>query len=499
MTVKFTSIPPKRLAETISPSATTFRLNNILSWEGVDLTSSDVGTSVYAVFRNTTNTAIEIMEIDGTTIASDDITITRRGLSFDGNLTTEDADRKLEWIKSETIVELGADAPQLFQYLKEYIDGVAVAGAPNASLTAKGLVESATTAEIDANTASGSTGADLSVRPDQLNSSKYGTRLPSAGEKEALAAGSTFGTPSTSNKYITQDYNSSATGLPVVTKYETTGTSLGSSTTQFDITNTSGSTYRYTYDGTGTDPNFSAANNPVGSLIYFNCQNFSAGNNGLFVVTASGTNYVEVSNASGVGELNKTVGTGSVQRQSAANGTYTKPTGLKYIVVEQCGGGSDGQSASGGVTGGAGGSSGGYAKKLIAAGSLSANEYFMVGAKKNDTVFRIKSSSPIQTTGAKDGSSSVPGAAGTATGGDININGNTSVSGVYSSAGSAAGSAGAGTPIGIGGGTSSSSPSAGVDGTGYGSGGGGGGSNGSTNQAGGSGRQGVIIITEYFS
>jgi hypothetical protein len=35
--------------------------------------------------------------------------------------------------------------------------------------------------------------------------------------------GSTFGNPSATNKFITQEYNSSATGLPVVRKYETSG------------------------------------------------------------------------------------------------------------------------------------------------------------------------------------------------------------------------------------------------------------------------------------
>ncbi len=63
--------------------------------------------------------------------------------------------------------------PQMYQALKDYIDGVAVAGSPDASLTAKGIVEIATTAEIDAGTATGSTGAVLAITPDQFSSSKY--------------------------------------------------------------------------------------------------------------------------------------------------------------------------------------------------------------------------------------------------------------------------------------------------------------------------------------
>jgi hypothetical protein len=59
--------------------------------------------------------------------------------------------------------------------LKEYIDSVAIAGAPNASETAKGLVEEATQAQTNAGTDVGETGARLFVTP-----SKYLAGLPEA-------------------------------------------------------------------------------------------------------------------------------------------------------------------------------------------------------------------------------------------------------------------------------------------------------------------------------
>jgi len=86
-------------------------------------------------------------------------------------------------------------------------------------------------------------------------------------------------------------------------------TVFGGSTSQFDITNTAGSTYRYTYDGTGTDPNITAARLPVNSNITIDGQNFNTANNGSFTVTGSGANYFEVTNASGVAENDKTLGT----------------------------------------------------------------------------------------------------------------------------------------------------------------------------------------------
>lgn len=84
---------------------------------------------------------------------------------------------------------------------KKYVDDTAVSGAPDASLTVKGLVEIATTSEINAGTATGGTGASIAVRPDQLTASVYGLQLPSSGQKSALASTTT---PGASNKYVTQ-------------------------------------------------------------------------------------------------------------------------------------------------------------------------------------------------------------------------------------------------------------------------------------------------------
>ncbi len=279
---------------------------------------------------------------------------------------------------------------------------------------------------------------------------------------------------------------------PVVNVYTTVATALGSSTTRFDIVNTVGSTYRYTFDGTGTDPNFSAVNNPIGSLVYFRAENFNAANNGLFLVTGSGANYVEVTNASGVAENDKTIGTGTLQRQTAANGTWTKPAGLTYITIEQVGGGGDGGAAA--VTSsGAGGGSAGYNKKMIAASSLGSVEYFIVPPKLCPSVFGLSS-----TLVSNQGTSAVTtqyGVGGTATGGDLIINGQNGTGGDNNE--SMFGSPGASTPLGVGGGGSSATIIVdGSAGTGYGSGGGGGGN---TTGIGGAGRQGVIILTEYYN
>lgn len=289
-----------------------------------------------------------------------------------------------------------------------------------------------------------------------------------------------------------------------VNKYTTVSTSIGSSTTQFDITLTGGTTYRYTWDSTGTDPSLSLANNPIGSLMNFQAQNFTAANNGIFVVTGAGTNYVEVTNASGVAESNKTIGTGYVVKSGTSG--WTKPSGLKYVMVEvQAGGGGGGAAGSGssGEEGGSGGGGGGYSRKLIPASSLNLIEYYIVGAggiggisgagdSGKNSAFGGHASASAGGGGLEN--SGAGGAGGIGSGGDINSGG--------TAGGGSNGSAGVGLSGGasvLGGGGQGGRQSNGGAGQVYGGGGGGGntaGGGGATN--GGAGADGIVIVTEYF-
>jgi hypothetical protein len=96
---------------------------------------------------------------------------------------------------------------------------------------------------------------------------------------------------------------------------------VGDSTTRFDITFISGSTYRYTYDLTGTNPDISATTFPIGASVTIDAQNFTAGNKGTFTVTGSGANYFEVTNAGGSAENDKTIGTGYISVFGGTIGT----------------------------------------------------------------------------------------------------------------------------------------------------------------------------------
>lgn len=126
-TIRPTSVPTKRLAAAITSSASSFTLTDIEGWDGVDLTSASFGTKAYGVFRDSTNSNIEIFEFDPSTIASASITILLRGLKFDGNLTTEVSGNKRSWTKG-TLVEIGTHVPQLFRSLVDIYEAQTIEG-----------------------------------------------------------------------------------------------------------------------------------------------------------------------------------------------------------------------------------------------------------------------------------------------------------------------------------------------------------------------------------
>lgn len=232
MSVYPISVPSKRLASSITSSASSFRVNNILGWDGNAISAADLGTLHYVVFRNAAGTLMEIMEIDSSTIASASITITKRGLDFEGNVDEVSAN-KLSWLANETIVEFGSHPPQLFRQsyvdlfsaqtiagaktlsaiwtfnngaiprlnaagtwgagteeyfvTKRYADALALSGAPDGSTTQKGIYEEATQAEIEAGTASGSTSARLVINPSTNGARLYFGYAADAGANDTYA------------------------------------------------------------------------------------------------------------------------------------------------------------------------------------------------------------------------------------------------------------------------------------------------------------------------
>lgn len=333
MALKPTTVPTKRLAATISASATAIQLNNIEGWNGSDLTASDFGTALYAVLRNDANTLMELIELDPATIASTSITILRRGLQFDGNLTTEVTANKRTWVKNETLVELGADSPQLFQWFKEYIDSAVVSGGVPATTTVAGIVELATQAQMDAGTSTGETGKSLAPTPALIRAKKYHDYAADAGSTDAYAI------------TVTPAPTAYAVGQVFVFKANTANTgaatlnvnSLGAITIKKNVS-------------TELSTNDILANQIV-------------------AVTYDGTNFQMVSTV-------PTQLTADVQTFTAS-GTWTKPVSGTIAEIEMWGAGGGG--GRGSVLGGGGGA-GGYKRELVPLSALGATETVTIGA-----------------------------------------------------------------------------------------------------------------------
>ncbi len=83
----------------------------------------------------------------------------------------------------------------------------------------------------------------------------------------------------------------------------------GDDTSQFDVTNPSGDTHRFTWDGTGTDPEFHLGLRVGHKIVISASSNFAAGNQGIYEVDAVDVDgaYFEVTNPAGVTEINKTL------------------------------------------------------------------------------------------------------------------------------------------------------------------------------------------------
>jgi hypothetical protein len=304
-----------------------------------------------------------------------------------------------EWYKTDADTAATVDSVQLGIALGSGTDGVAISGGVQISgsytttgLTAGSLYYAGNTAGAYT-TSAGTTEKIIGIA---LSTTKL-LLLCERFSLSALGGGGDFGTPSTSNKFLTQAYNASASGAPIVRTY---------------------------------------------------------------------------------------VNSGSPH-------TWTKPSGLKYIVVEGVGGGGNGY-APPSNEGGGGGGGGGYFKKLIPAASLGATETVTVGAAVQNTSFGSHCTGNAGATA----SSATGGAGGSATGGDINIPGGNGGRG-EGNAGSNIwefGGAGGDSSLGRGGGNSSGNLG-GSQGHLY----GGGGAGGASGGGGGGGAAGIVIVTEYYS
>lgn len=211
-TLKFVQTQATTLAGAgASLGDTSLILSSFKQIDGTNLTMSDFGSIAYGTIEPNNGEYEEMISFTGITQNANG-TATLTGVKHVEFVTPYTETFGLAQAHAGGVIFVISNTSALYQTIIDYIDDIAISGSPDATLTTKGIVEMATTAEINAGTQSGSTGADLAVRPDQLQASIYGVRLPSAAQKDALAG---TGTPSSSSPYVTEDtFTAALSGTP---------------------------------------------------------------------------------------------------------------------------------------------------------------------------------------------------------------------------------------------------------------------------------------------
>lgn len=129
--------------------------------------------------------------------------------------------------KMDTATPLPTDQEQLAT--KAYVDSVAIAGAPDATTSVQGLLQLPTQAQVDAGTATGSTGAALALTPDLQRSRLVSDYVADTGAADAYAiapspaitayaAGQTFTFKATNANTTASTLNVNGLGVKTIKK-----------------------------------------------------------------------------------------------------------------------------------------------------------------------------------------------------------------------------------------------------------------------------------------
>lgn len=178
---------------------------------------------------------------------------------------------------------------------KEYVDAVAIAGAPNANTTTKGIVQIPTQAQVDAGTATGSTGASLTPTPALLRSKLLSDYVVDTGSANAYvitpapaisayATGQIFSFKAVNANTTVSTINVNALGTKTIKKLNGTADLVKGDIvagqivlieydgTNFQMLNPSAASASVKFGGTGADGAFSATsgatNIDLGSASY---------------------------------------------------------------------------------------------------------------------------------------------------------------------------------------------------------------------------------------
>jgi len=202
---KVRSIPTKILDQRLTAAGTKLYLNNIKDWDATALTSAVVPALMYVTLRNYDRSQLEIIEVDGTTIAEaitdTGATINKRACGYEGGITTG-IETAYDWNDSETFVELCSDTPQILNNMVDIDRAQTITGKKTHSV-------------VPASTAAAVTGNDL-VNKTLLDATALGTttvdRVIIAGTAgETIAAGEIIYFNTTDKEWKLADASAAAT------------------------------------------------------------------------------------------------------------------------------------------------------------------------------------------------------------------------------------------------------------------------------------------------
>jgi hypothetical protein len=214
--------------------------------------------------------------------------------------------------------------------IKTYVDNTAIAGAPDASTTIKGLVEIATNAEAVAGTGTGGTGAILAVTPSNL-ASIFAAAPAIGGTTPAAGSFTTLATSGLATLSASATIETAGTALNLASDASADAVNIGTGAAARTITigNSTGATSLVLNCGTGSlniGTNAIAHTVTIGNVTGATAVNINAGSGGSTITTTNST----LALVSGTGALN--VGTDA----AAKTITIGNGTGATSVVLD-CG------------------------------------------------------------------------------------------------------------------------------------------------------------------
>jgi len=185
MAMNFVQAKVTSLFVSISASETTeIKLKNLVDVYGNELSMTDFGDIGYITIDPRGDNE-EIVSFTDFTVNSDSTVSIDTGITRGLAAKSPYGATGTASAHAAGVLVVVSNNPQMYDYIIDYIDGIAIAGAPNASTTVQGLVEQATQAEVDAKTETGATGAFLNVNPSQIRSTKYNDYVADSGIADA--------------------------------------------------------------------------------------------------------------------------------------------------------------------------------------------------------------------------------------------------------------------------------------------------------------------------